>query len=175
MTMRHMLVLMLLLPVLACARVSRSQAQGLVARYNRVVSDAYRTGNILLIDEVVGPNAIDGKRLTGLIGVRKDMGIALDAHLETLEVVGLDHVGDDLRVRTREQWRYRDVQVANGQQVGEASVDRYEMLYHFKRLKGVWMVEETRFTAEPQVGRKGAPWSMSVRDAHGLPAPGAKP
>jgi hypothetical protein len=178
MIMRTILSLFLLTLSLACSRVNFSEARMLVARYNQVVSEAYRKGDILLIDEVVGLNAPDGKRLTGLIGVRKDMGIALDAHLDNLEVVGVEQLKEDLRVRTKEQWRYRDVEVATGRQVGDASVDRYEMIYHFKYTKGTWLVESTKFAAEPQVGRREVPWSMSVRDAHGLvtsPTPGAKP
>jgi hypothetical protein len=173
--MRRLLFMLLLLAIPACSRVTQREARRLVARYNEVVCEAYRTGDILLIDSVVGPNTPDGTRLTGLIGVRKDMGIALDAHLDSLEVLGVDQQPEDLRIRTRERWSYRDVAVATGLQVGEASVDHYEMLYHLKKVKGSWLVEETKFTAEPQVGRKQVPWSMSVRDAHGLPAPGAKP
>ena len=146
----------------------------LVARYNQVVSDAYRKGDVRLIDEVVGPDASDGRRLTGLIGVRIDMGLTLDARLEALEVTGVEQLKDDLEVRTREQWRYRDVRTSTGQQVGEASVDHYEMLYRFKYHKGTWLVEETRFTAPPQVGRKEVPWNINAQDAHGMMSPPAK-
>lgn len=178
MTMRTPLIsLTLLLLALGCSRVSPGQARNLVARYNEVVSEAYRKNDIRLIDAVVGPNAPDGARLTGLIGVRLDMGLTLDAHLESLEVTKVEQAGDNLQVRTREQWRYRDVQTATGRQVGEASVDHYEMHYRFKRQKGAWLVEETQFTAPPQVGRKEVPWTMDAKDAHAMvgPAKGAKP
>ena len=175
MTMRTTLIpLALLLLTLGCGWNSNRKAKALVTRYNEVVCEAYRKGDILLIDSVVGPNAKDGTRLTGLIGVRADMGITLDAHLEALEVLGVEQTKEDLRVRTREQWRYRDFQTKTGVQVGEASVDHYEMLYHFKRHKGAWLVEETKFTATPQVGRKEVPWSMEARDAHGVIAPPSK-
>lgn len=156
---------------LGCGRVSETQARNLVVRYNEAVSEAYRKNDILLIDPVVGPNAPDGRRLTGLIGVHADMGIALDAHLESLEVAGVEEGKGELRVHTREQWRYRDVQVATGAQVGEASVDRYEMLYLFRKQKGAWMVEETSFAAPPQVGRKEIPWTMDAKDAHSIATP----
>ncbi|WP_243285866.1 hypothetical protein [Geothrix terrae] len=156
---------------LGCGRVSDRQARALVTRYNEVVSEAYRKNDILLIDAVVGPNAPDGRRLTGLIGVHADMGIALDAHLESLEVTSVEQAGGDLRVRTREQWRYRDLRTGTGEQVGEASVDRYEMTYHFRKLKGAWMVEEIAFAAPPQVGRKEVPWTMDAKDAHSIVTP----
>ena len=157
-----------------CSRVSSSEARMLVARYNQVVSEAYRKNDVRLIDEVVGPDAPDGRRLLGLIGVRMDMGLILDARLESLEVTGVEQGKDDLEVRTREQWRYRDVDAATGRQVGEASVDHYEMRYRFSYHKGTWLVEETTFTGTPQVGRKEVPWSIDAKDAHGMMSPPAK-
>ncbi|HEY3400433.1 MAG TPA: hypothetical protein VGK03_07350 [Geothrix sp.] len=174
MTMRTFLALAFLTLALGCSRVSPSEARMLVARYNQVVSDAYRKGDIRLIDEVVGPDAPDGRRLTGLIGVRIDMGLTLDARLEVLEVTGVEQLKDELQVRTREQWRYRDVRTSTGQQVGDASVDHYEMLYRFSYHKGTWLVEETKFTAPPQVGRKEVPWNIDAKDAHSMMSPPAK-
>jgi hypothetical protein len=174
MTMRTLLALAFLTLAFGCSRVSPSEARMLVARYNQVVSDAYRKGDIRLIDEVVGPDAPDGRRLTGLIGVRIDMGLILDARLEVLEVVRVEHLKDELQVRTREQWRYRDVRTSTGQQVGEASVDHYEMLYRFSYHKGTWLVEETKFTAPPKIGRKEVPWNIDAKDAHGMMSPQVK-
>lgn len=168
MTLRPLLPLTLMALALGCWRVSPAEARVLVVRYNQVVCDAYRKGDIRMIDSVVGPDASDGKRLTGLIGVRVDMGITLDAHLESVEVLGVEQIKEDLRIRTKERWRYRDLKTDTGIQVGEASVDHYDMLYHFRNHKGAWLVEETKFTAPPQVGRKEVPWSMDVRDAHGM-------
>ena len=146
----------------------------LVTRYNQVVSEAYRKNDVRLIDEAVAPDAPDGRRILGLIGVRIDMGLTLDARLEALEVTKVEQTRDDLQVRTREQWRYRDVQTATGRQVGEASVDHYEMLYRFSYHKGTWLVEETRFTASPQVGRKEVPWTIDAKDAHSMMSSPAK-
>lgn len=162
---------LLLLVILGCGRVSFSEARALVAHYNEVVSEAYRKGDVRLIDPVVGPGAPDGKRLTGLIGVRIDMGLTLDSRLEALELTGVEQAKDVLRIRTRERWRYRDVKTSTGVQVGEASVDYYEMIYLFRKREETWMVEETQFAAPPQVGRKEVPWSMDSRDAHGMNSP----
>lgn len=179
MTMRTFLMLACLTFTFGCSRVSPRTARNLVARYNQVVSEAYRKGDIRLIDTVVGPKAPDGQRLTGLIGVRIDMGITLDARLESLAVTQVDQLKDDLHIRTTEQWRYRDLKTETGQQIGEASVDHYEMVYHFKSHKGVWLVEETSFAAPPRIGRKEVPWTVDAQDAHGMispPAPaGGKP
>ncbi len=153
----------------ACQRVSVEEARDLVERYNRVVSEAYRRGDVRLIDPVVGPN--EGKKLTGLIGVRLDMGITLDARPLSLDVTDVAQAKDELRVRTKERWRYRDLRIGSGEQVGEESVDSYDMLYVFKRIDQTWVVDEIRFTAPPRVGRRTTPWGADPRLLHGIGAP----
>ncbi len=167
----------LLLMCLACGRVSEREARTLVERYNEVVCEAYRRCDLQLIDSVVAPDGLVGKNLTGLIGVRMDMGLILDARLEELSVTGVQRQKESLEIRTRERWSYLDRRLGTGQPVGEPSVDHYEMLYLFKQVKGVWMVTETQFTAPPQVGRKVTPWQMDAKEAHAMiaPATGGKP
>ena len=172
MTAKRNIQLLLLLGVAACGRVSPIQARRLVERYNQVVSEAYRRNDLQLIDAVVAPNSVAGRNLTGLIGVRADLGITMEAHLDALEVRGVAQTGSDsLEVRTRERWTYRDLRADNGAQVGEPSQDRYELLYLLRHVKGRWMVMETQFTAPPQIGRKAAPWQMDARDAHAMSSP----
>ena len=170
---------LLLLLALACGRVSEGEAHRLVTRYNEVVSEAYRRCDVQLIDSVVSMEGPAGKRLTGLIGVRADMGLILDAHLDELAITGVTRTKNDLEIRTRERWSYLDRRVGTGEQVGEASVDHYEVVYLLRLEKGAWMVTETKFAAPPQVGRQATPWRMDARDAHAIttptPAPGAKP
>ncbi len=153
----------------ACQQVSTEQATALVERYNEVVSEAYRRSDVKLVDAVVGPN--EGKKLTGLIGVRFDMGLTLDSHLLALEVTGVEQTDRELRVRTRERWRYRDLKIRSGDPVGEESLDTYEMAYIFKRIDGAWLVDEIRFTAPPKIGRKTAPWGTTANVLHGVSAP----
>jgi len=152
-----------------CDRVSPAQARQLVERYNQVVSEAYRRGDIRLVDPVVGPN--EGKKLTGLIGVRLDMGITLDAKLLSLEITGIEPGKDALRVRTKERWSYRDLKIGTGAQVGEASQDSYEMLYVFTNLNKTWLMDEIQFATPPQVGRKETPWVADRATMHGISAP----
>jgi len=177
MTPRHLLPPILLLLATACGRVSEGEARALVSRYNQVVSDAYRRCDLQLIDAVVAPDCVAGKNLTGLIGVRMDLGLVLDAHLEELQVTDIQRQKDQLEIRTRERWSYADRRLGTGELVGEPSVDRYELLYLFRQVKGAWMVTETRFTAPPEVGRKTTPWQMDAREAHAMiaPATGGKP
>jgi hypothetical protein len=163
---RHLLPVLLLLLGAACGRVSEREARALVERYNQVVCDAYRRSDIQLIDSVVASEGTAGRNLTGLIGVRMDMGIILDAHLDELRITGVDQRRDGLQVRTQERWSYQDRRQGTGEQVGDASVDHYEMLYQFKKVKGAWLVTDTTFAAPPQVGRKATPWQMDVKDAH---------
>ncbi|MCX6903994.1 MAG: cytochrome c biogenesis protein ResB, partial [Verrucomicrobia bacterium] len=155
-----------LLFLAGCQRSSLSQARQLVERYNRVVAEAYRRGDVKLIDPVVGPN--EGKKLTGLIGVRLDLGMTLDSQMLALEVTGVQKAKDELRVQTRERWRYRDRKIGTGEQVGEESLDSYEMLYIFKKSGKDWLVDEIKFTSAPQVGRKRPTWLADRRELHGL-------
>ena len=60
--------------------------------YNDVVSEAYRRGDARLVDSVAGPN--EGKKLTGLIGVRLDLGLTLDSQLLAIEVVDVIRTRD---------------------------------------------------------------------------------
>ncbi|MBM4032167.1 MAG: hypothetical protein FJ291_10320 [Planctomycetes bacterium] len=153
--------------------VSKAEARRLVERYNSVVSEAYRRADVGLIDPVVGPNTVAGRRLTGLIGVRLDMGLTLDAELLELAVIGVAREGDELHVRTTERWRYRDRRIGSGEQVGEESSDACELLYLFRKFGKAWLVAETRFTSPPQVGRKTIPWAAGRKALHGF-APSAK-
>ena len=155
----------------SCHQVSTEEAQGLVERYNRVVSEAYRRGDVRLTDSVVGPN--EGKKLTGLIGVRLDMGITLDARLLALEITGVEQSKDELHVRTKERWRYRDLKIGSGEQVGEESEDSYEMLYVFTKIDRAWAVDEIRFTAPAEIGRKTMLWEADRRVLHGIAEPTA--
>jgi hypothetical protein len=152
-----------------CQRSSMKEARQLVERYNQVVSEAYRRGDVRLIDPVVGPN--EGRKLTGLIGVRTDLGITLDSRLLSLLVTHVDVVADEMRVHTKERWHYRDLRIGTGQQVGEESLDAYEMLYIFKRIDKAWLVDEIKFASPPQVGRKKTPWVADRQDAHALGGP----
>jgi hypothetical protein len=157
----------------SCGRSSKEQARALVERYNQVVSEAYRRGDVRLIDPVVGPK--EGKKLTGLIGVRNDFGITLDSHLLSLEVTGVEQAKNAMRVSTTERWRYRDLRIGSGKQVGEESLDAYEMLYFFTNRDRAWVVDEIRFAKPPRIGRSQAAWTTdrqaSFSQAGSLPAP----
>lgn len=150
----------------ACTRVSTQEARHLVERYNRAVCEAYRRGDPRLVDAVVGPR--EGKKLTGLIGVRLDLGLTLDAELTLLEVSNAERIGDQLHVWTHETWRYRDRRIGSGEQVGEESTDAYEMLYRFVRLDGDWKVDAIEFTKDPAVGRRTSPWAAPAEVLHGI-------
>ena len=162
-------VLLLLLTLgltTGCGRSAMDQARQLVEHYNQIVSEAYRRGDVKLIDPVVGPN--EGKKLTGLIGVRLDLGLTLDSHLLSLEVTGVEKSKGELRITTKESWRYRDRKIGTGEQVGEESLDSYEMRYVFKKIGQLWLVDEILFTAPPQVGRKQMPWLASRDPLQGI-------
>lgn len=154
-----LMTLACVLGLTACNGVSRTQARQLVERYNTVVSEAYRRGDVKLVDSVVGPN--EGRKLTGLIGVRLDLGLTLDAKMLSLEVLEAVQSKDDLHVLTRERWSYCDRRIGTGEQVGETSEDAYEMRYFFKRMQGEWLVDRIEFAAPPRFGRTPATWAVA--------------
>ena len=100
-------------------------------------------------------------KLTGLIGIRLDLGLTLDSELLALEVTGVEPGKNELRVRTKGQWIYRDRKIGTGEQVGEESRDSYEMLYVFKYVNKAWLVDEIQFASQPEVGRKTPTWRES--------------
>ena len=142
-------------------------------RSNQVVAEAYRRGDVRLIDPVVGPN--EGKKLTGLIGVRSDLGITLDSKLQSLKITGVEQGKNAFRVHTVERWSYRDLKIGTGAQVGQASQDAYEMTYFFTNINKAWLVDEIKFVAPPQVGRTNTPWVADRAILHGTTKPEAKP
>lgn len=153
------MALLLVLVAAGCRRSSSTEdARRLVVRYNDAVSEAYRRGDVRLADGVVGP--AEGKKLTGLIGVRLDLGLTLDSQLLSLDVLGVERGEKELRVRTRESWKYCDRKIGTGEIAGEEGLDSYEMLYIFQKEGREWLVNEIQFTAPPKVGRKPTTWAM---------------
>ncbi len=157
----------------SCKQSPLQRARTLVERYNRAVSEAYRRGDAKLIDPVAGPK--ESKRLTGLIRIRVDFSLALDSHLLSLDVTGVEQSKAEMRVRTKERWRYRDVRIGTGEQVGEESFGIYEMLYIFTNINKAWLVDEIRFTTPPWGGRRQTPWTADRKAASAIARPAEGP
>lgn len=180
-------VLALLLAAAACsADKGRAEAEAAVRTYLVKVVEAYRTGSIEPVDPLVADD--HGRRLLGLIGVKQDAGVVLDAKLLDLQFVNATQQGDGWLVETKERWYYADRKIGTGQQVGQDSTDAYDMRYRFVRKDGKLLLEELEFATPPVVGRTSAPTPTDVRILHGLPsaeeetaakaaeaAPGARP
>jgi hypothetical protein len=110
-----------------------------------------------------------GLKLTGLIGVKRDADLNLDAQLLELRLVKVERKGKEVLVETRERWHYRDLQIGTGKQMGDESTDAYHLRYHLAREKDRWVVDQIDFVDPPQVGRKAAPMAIDTRVLHGLP------
>lgn len=134
-----------------CSSLSERKAEALVRRYDEQLIQAYRTADVELMEGLVGDQ--EGKKLTGLIGVKRDMGIALDAELLALDVRAVEHKAGEVHVLTEERWRYRDRRIGTGETIGGESTDRYAMRYVLGRLNGTWVVQGVRFERPPAVGR----------------------
>jgi hypothetical protein len=159
--------LVLLGGLAACRRDRRPEVEQAVRTYLERVVAAYAASDETLVDPLVGEE--QGRKLLGLIGVKMDTGIALEAKILELSFVKVEGRGDEWTAETREQWAYRDVDLKTRQLVGEPSVDRYAVRYTFVRKDGKLILESVEFTEPPQVGRKTTPIMIDSRTAHGLP------
>lgn len=147
-------------------RLSDAEAERLVRTYNERVIEAFRTSDASVAYPVTGWD--ESKRLTGLVGVKRDMGITLAAELQELTLEGVEHAGEWVIVSTRERWYYRDLEIGSGKQVGADSTDRYRMRYVLRRDGERWVVDRTEFAEPPEVGRSEVPNRAPVRTLHGV-------
>jgi hypothetical protein len=152
---------------------ARAEGEKAVRTYLDKMVEAYRTSDQEIVDPYVGE--AHALKLLGLIGVKRDAGITLDATVTELVFEGAERKGEDLFVTTRERWHYRDRQIGTGKQVGEESVDAYHLRYRFRREGGRLKLQETEFLEPPQVGRAAPRLELDARQAHGLPPREAEP
>lgn len=155
------------LALAACHRGSREEAEAAVRTYTARLIEAYRASDSTIVDPLVGD--AHGRKLLGLIGVKHDAGVAMDAKLLELQFTRVEQDGGDWIVETRERWYYLDRRLKTGEQVGDASTDSYALRYRFVRNDKRLVLEDLIFTEEPVVGRKTAPLPMNSRVLHGLP------
>jgi len=151
-----------------CSRVDEAEAKAAVKAYLDKLVEAYAAGDEAIVDPLV--SEAHGRKLLGTIGVKSDMGLVLESKLLAQAWEKVTRDGDAVLVDTREQWAYRDVRVATGQQEGEASTDAYAIRYRLVRKGGKLIVDDVAFREAPVVGRKAAPMAIDVRTAHGLGA-----
>ena len=164
----------------SCRGAGKEEAEQAVRTYVARLADAYRTSDASLVDPLVGDQ--QGLKLVGLIGVKRDAGVALDARLLDLQFLRTGRDGEQWVVETQERWYYKDRKIGTGEQVGEESTDSYALRYRFSRKDGRLVLEDLQFVGEPVVGRKAAPLPNDLRLLHGLPpaeegaaAPGGAP
>jgi len=152
-----------------CGGMRDADAERLVRTYLDRVAEAYRTSDEQVVEPLVGDE--QGKKLLGLIGVKRDAGITLDAKLLEIRFERFSRAGGEVLVDTRERWYYRDRKIGTGEQAGADSTDAYHVRYHLARPKDRWVVERLEFLDPPEVGRKTAPVTTDVRVLHGMLAP----
>ncbi len=155
-----------------CRRdVADADARKIVQTYLDRVIDAYRTADFQVASPVV--TAREEKKLAGLIGVKADSGIALDAQLLEIQFGRIERIPGAVMVYSRERWHYRDRRIGTGEQVGDESTDLYELRYRLVLDGGKWLVDEVEFTKDPIVGRKVAPVTAPAKVMHGVQSPEA--
>lgn len=164
----HVLLALAALALASCRERRKEEAERAVRTYLDRVIEAYRTADESLVDPLVSEE--HGLRLVGLIGVKVDAGVVLDAKLLELKFVRVEPEGDGWAVETQERWYYQDRKKTTGIQVGPDSTDAYGIRYHFARKDGKLILQSTEFVGEPQVGRKTAPVPTQPRVFHGMPA-----
>ncbi len=152
--------------VAGCGRPAASTVEKAILNYNRTVVEAYRTADPALVESVAGPE--EAKKITGLIGVRLDMGRVLDAELVELELEGFRREEDgSVTAVTHERWRYRERELGSGRPTGPESEDEYRVAYRLERRGGEWIVARTWFREPPRVGRRLPGWEGGGRAPHG--------
>ena len=159
------LVLVVAGVIVGCGGLSNDEAGRLVLNYNEQVVKAFREADATLVDEVAGNG--EARKITGLIGVRLDREVILDAELLEMEIEGVRREPETVFVRTRESWRYQERRLGSGEPTGPPSDDRYEMLYELRRMDGRWVVDAIRFASPPQVGRPLPGWASGGSVPHG--------
>lgn len=150
-----------------CGHRDRRDGEQAVRVYLDKVIEAYRVSDEGIVDPYVGDE--HALRLVGLIGVKRDAGLTLDARLLEISFERVERAGDRLSVFTRERWHYADRKIGTGAQVGQDSMDSYHNRYDLIRKGDRWVVEQITFVDPPVVGRKEAPMATDFRDMHGLP------
>ena len=153
--------------VAGCGGLSDAEAEQLVRTYLTRIVEAYRASDAEIAAPVAGEK--EALKLTGLIGVKRDGDLNLDAQLLEIRFERFERRGREVLVDTRERWHYRDLRIGTGKQVGEDSTDAYHLRYHLAREKDRWVVERLEFLERPDVGRKTAPMAIDTRVLHGLP------
>jgi hypothetical protein len=150
-----------------CGGLPDADAEKLVRTYITRLTEAYRASDAEITAPVVSER--HGLKLTGLIGVKRDGDLNLDAQLLELRFDRFSRQGKEVLVETHERWHYRDLKIGTGQQVGDDSTDAYHLRYHLAREKDRWVVDQIEFLEPPQVGRSAAPIAVDPRVLHGLP------
>jgi hypothetical protein len=166
-------VALCVLSLAACDRIGRSDAEALVRRYNERNIQAFRSGDARLTEETTGE--AEGKKLVGLIGVRADLGLVLDASILEFEVTDARRADDGWEVETRERWHWQQRKASDGSPVGPDSTDAYWVRYRLGKEGDRMVVLAIEFLRPPEIGTKQEPWRASARDLHGLPAKGPAP
>jgi hypothetical protein len=165
----------LVLAAASCTRLSDEDAVKVVRAYDRQLVEAFRAGDATLIERVAGDS--EAKKITGLVGVKVDQDLFLDAELEEFRVLGVKRSGSVVLVDTEERWYYRDRRIGSGATVGQDSRDRYRIRYTLGKARAGWVVDHLEFRSPPEVGRASGP-PLDPRALHGraasppAPAPG---
>jgi hypothetical protein len=150
---RTLPALALALAAAACgAAPSDREAAQTLRRYLGATADAYRTGDASGMSGVSGP--AEAKKLAALVGAKGDMGLTMDAVLVDLHVERVEPAGEGILVDTREHWRWRDLRIGSGEQVGPTAFDRYHLRYHLARTDRRWIVSAVEFLEPPETDRK---------------------
>ncbi|HTN51155.1 MAG TPA: hypothetical protein VML50_02030 [Anaeromyxobacter sp.] len=153
----------------SCRRSGEDEARAAVANYLVKLVQAYRSSDETIVDPFV--TEAQGRTLTGLIGVKQDMGVLLDSQLLDIRFESVRVDGEGFLVDTRERWHYRDLALRTGTQVGDDSLDSYAIRYRLVREEGKLKIAQIEFREPPAVGRKLPPVQLRSRAAHGLPTP----
>lgn len=148
------------------AGLGDEKAIELVRAYNDRAVAAYRNADARLVEGFAAPD--EAKKLLGLIGVKIDQGVFMEATLLELRAVGVSRSAGKVLVETRERWYYRDRKMKTGEQAGQDSTDSYHLRYTLGKAETKWLVEQVEFASPPVIGRTEVQTKGDVETMHGI-------
>ena len=110
-----------------------------VARYNDALVSAYKNQFFDSLSEV-SVEAEAGK-VHALVNSYLQGNQVMDSELHSMDFKEMKVADNKATVRTSEKWSYRWINFRTGEEVEPMRDIHYEMLYHFVKEEGKWLVE----------------------------------
>jgi hypothetical protein len=141
--------------------------KGTVMRYNQLVSEGYRKGDMNLMQEVT--NHEQAEKLYFHMAAMGEGKLRLDSTLKDIKFVSIEFPHpDQATVQTRETWDFTQVDIRTEKKFAQEKDFIYQMGYLLKKNNGRWMVDSVS-TIEGKSTNTVIPWPKTDRKGGVLP------